>query len=318
MKFRRLRLSILSLALCLAASASSDKENKPHKKLHKRKTQTVGTPLTRGAQTAQVRVTRPPAQPAASVSQPDAVINSNWNGGTGNWTTNSAWNPGTGFPNNGGGNTYNVTIGTGSDNVSLNTNVTISSLTLGTTSGSSALQNLANSTESLNVLGAFTINSGGQFTFENGSALTVGSGLTNSGTFDLDQGSSAVITGNLTNSGTIYTNEFNTQTASNSLTVSGTVTNNAGAHLTVGRFDNVADTMTAATLVNNGSLYVGKGSSLTLTNAVTSVGAGADFEIVGTFKKGTGTAFAGLNSDAGTLYISRTDKLPVSPPTAEP
>src|ERR1700722_10109749 len=53
-------------------------------------------------------------------NRPAGVINSSWNGGTGNWNVNTDWTPGTGFPNNGGGNTYNVTIGTGSDNVSLN------------------------------------------------------------------------------------------------------------------------------------------------------------------------------------------------------
>lgn len=52
------------------------------------------------------------------------TVNSSWNGGTGNWSTSSDWNP-NGVPNNGGGNTYNVTIDSGgTDLVSLDQNAT--------------------------------------------------------------------------------------------------------------------------------------------------------------------------------------------------
>ena len=135
------------------------------------------------------------AQAGASASRPAGAINSSWNGGAGNWNVNGDWTPGTGFPNNGGGNTYNVTIGTGNDNVTLNTSVTISSLTLGTSSGTSILQNLSGSSETLTDLGALTINAGGQFVFTNGSTLTVAAGGSNAGLMDLDQGSKATITG---------------------------------------------------------------------------------------------------------------------------
>src|SRR6202035_3150190 len=61
--------------------------------------------------------------------------NSTWNGGTGNWSTSTDWTPNQ-VPNNGGGNTYNVTIDSGgADNVTLDQNATISSLTLGGGSG---------------------------------------------------------------------------------------------------------------------------------------------------------------------------------------
>jgi hypothetical protein len=41
--------------------------------------------------------------------QHPSTVNSGWKGGTGNWSVASDWTPG-GVPNNGGGNTYNVTI----------------------------------------------------------------------------------------------------------------------------------------------------------------------------------------------------------------
>ena len=40
-------------------------------------------------------------------ANPAAVINSSWNGGTGNWSTGGDWTP-NGVPNNGGGNVFNV------------------------------------------------------------------------------------------------------------------------------------------------------------------------------------------------------------------
>src|SRR5579871_3091321 len=179
---------------------------------------------------------------AARGSRPNAVVNSSWNGGAGNWNVNSNWTPGSGFPNNGGGNTYNVTIGTGNDTVTLNTNVTISSLTLGSSSGTSLLQNLSGSAETLTDLGALTINSAGQLVFANGSMLTVGSGGTNSGFMDLEQGGKDVITGNFTNSGQIWTNHANQVGSANSFSVSGTLTNNSGAQINLGFFGDTSDT----------------------------------------------------------------------------
>src|SRR5215469_883236 len=73
--------------------------------------------------------------------KPHSVFNSTWNGGTGNWSTSTDWTPNT-VPNNGGGNTFNVTIDSGgTDTVSLDINSTISTLTVGGTAGSSTLQN---------------------------------------------------------------------------------------------------------------------------------------------------------------------------------
>src|SRR5580700_8247022 len=83
-----------------------------------------------------------------------STINSSWKGGTGNWNVSTDWSPG-GVPNNGGGNTYNVTIDSGgTDSVTLNQNATINSLVLGGTTGSSTLQNLSGTAENLTVTGA--------------------------------------------------------------------------------------------------------------------------------------------------------------------
>jgi len=151
---------IILAALSVAASSASDREAKPsaprpkqHKRSHKLKSAASVTPVHAGVQRPSSAVAQPIARAAAFAGEhPDGTINSSWNGGTGNWNVNGDWTPGTGFPNNGAGNTYNVTIGTGNDNVSLNTSVTISSLTLGASSGSSILQNLSGSTETLNDL----------------------------------------------------------------------------------------------------------------------------------------------------------------------
>src|ERR1700689_5311653 len=59
-----------------------------------------------------------------------------WTGTTGNWNLGSNWSGGV-VPNNGGGKTYNVTVGSGAaaETITLNLNATVSDLTLGTTSG---------------------------------------------------------------------------------------------------------------------------------------------------------------------------------------
>ena len=131
------------------------------------------------------------------------TVNSSWNGGTGNWSTSSDWNP-NGVPNNGGGNTYNVTIDSGgTDLVSLDQNATINSLVLGGSTGSSTLQNLSGSAETLNITGPLTVNKTGQLNFGNGSTLTVGGNATNAGSIDVAGGSTLTISGNLVNTGTV-------------------------------------------------------------------------------------------------------------------
>ncbi|MGO4881072.1 MAG: hypothetical protein ACLP59_09650 [Bryobacteraceae bacterium] len=128
------------------------------------------------------RQARPAGSQAPRAANPYTTINSSRSGRPGNCSTIADWTPNTSFPNNGGGNTYDVTIGTGSDNVSLDTNVT-TSLTLGNGSGSSILQNLSGSAESLDELGALTINGGDRLKFNNANTLTVRGGVTGAGVF---------------------------------------------------------------------------------------------------------------------------------------
>ena len=156
--------TVLSAALVAADSrpVSATPHHKSKKAVVKAKPQSA-VPQD-GAAATQVVKARPAGSQAPRAANPDTIINSSWNGG---------------------GNAYDVTIGTGSDNVSLDTNVTISSLTLGNGSGSSILQNLSGSAESLADLGALTINGGGQLKFNNGSTLTVRGGMTSAGLFSL-------------------------------------------------------------------------------------------------------------------------------------
>lgn len=135
------------------------------------------------------------------------TINATWNGGTGNWSAPTDWTP-NGAPNNGGGNVFNVTIDSGgTDLVSLDINATIASLVLGGTTGSSTLQNLANTAETLEVTGATTVNRTGNLTFGNASTLKFDGGLTIAagGQVNLNGATTATITGNVNNSG-----QFNT------------------------------------------------------------------------------------------------------------
>jgi len=132
------------------------------------------------------------SQPGSAPSSPD-----NWLGGMGNWSNPADWSagePGTGS---------DVVINTGNDNVTLDVNGSINSLTLGGTSGSSTLANTNES--SLTVAGALTINQIGTLTFNGGfngfSDVTVGGATMNAGTINLSL--AQLQTASITNSGSI-------------------------------------------------------------------------------------------------------------------
>ena len=103
----------------------------------------------------------------------------------------------------------------------------------------------------------------GKSTADTSTTLTIASG----GTLDLQNGSSFSVA-NITNSGTVDTDYFCCGTGS-SLTVSGTFTNNSGATFNVGTNGPADDTDSVGTLVNNGNVYVGNGSTLNLTSQTT-------------------------------------------------
>ena len=233
----------------------------------------------------------------------NSAVNAIWNGGTGNWSLSTDWTP-NGAPNN-GANTYNVTIGTGTDLVNLNINATISSLILGNGSGNSTLQNLAGSKESLSITGAFTGNAASDFLFGNASVLTVGGVSTNAGYMDFSGASAATFTGAFTNTGRIDTNGNNSGGA-NMLTFGKGFTNNAGGWLNIGSFSDTADVVEIGTLTNNGRITIGGDSTLNLTgqpNGITEVGAGSEIDLYGTFTAGAANAFAQLAGVQGNLYV---------------
>lgn len=249
-----------------------------------------------------------------------------WNGGSGNWNTPGDWGGGV-VPNNGGGKTYAVTISNGeAETVTLNLDVTVSDLTLGT---SATLQSAAS--DSLTIASGGTLTNIGTINFDTtGSNITVGSGgsLVNNGTLNLETtgevlsvtgtttnaagasiqiegGSAATFTGNVTNSGSFETGFSG---GGNTVTVSGTFTNNAGATL---ELDSSGDVASINALNNSGTVTLASGSTLTITgggNGVTDVVAGSTYNINGTFnvKNGSTTtsAFAKLGGIEGTLSLN--------------
>src|SRR5580704_4557990 len=247
---------------------------------------------------------------------PDAIINENWNGGTGNWRTGGDWTP-NGVPNNGGGNVYNVTIDSGgTDNVSLDINATIASLVLGGSTGSSTLANQAGTAKTLTVTGGLTINATGNLLFAAGSTVTAGANSTNSGLIDLEQASNLSITGNLSNSGTVETNRFNGVGGANTLTVTGIFTNNATGSLILGNNNNTSDVANIGSLTNNGLVYIGTGATLNLTNqanGITDVVSGSKLAVAGTFKAGANSALAHLNSVEGELDLENGQSTTATP-----
>ncbi len=279
---------------------------------------------------------------AGAIAVHAGSVNSSWNGGTGNWNQAADWTP-SGVPNNGGGNTYNVTIDSGgSDLVTLNQNATVASLTLGGTTGSSTLQNLSGTAENLTVTGAGTINgtgvlefanastlafgsltvaAGSQEYFNGASALTVNGNLTNnSTTFSTGQllaggGNTLTVKGGFTNNGTLsmYGAAFGTGTG-DTLNVSGTLTNAAVATLYL--VDNSADVANVGSLSNSGTVYIGTGATLNLTNqpnGITDVAAGSALTVNGTLKAGTANGLAKLGSIEGSLTLGNGVTTAVTP-----
>ena len=129
--------------------------------------------------------------------------------------------------------------------------------------------------------------------------------ISNTGFLDIQNGSSFSVA-SITNSGTVATDYYCCGSGS-SLTVSGTFTNNAGASFYVGTNNVPAnDTDSVGTLVNNGLLQIGTGSTLNLTNqpnGITDVVAGSTILLFGSFKAGSNSALANLASIEGTLEL---------------
>lgn len=232
------------------------------------------------------------------------TITSVWNGGTGNWSVATDWTP-NGVPNNGGVNVYNVAISSAGTNLlSLGLNATIASLALGGfLPGTSTLQNISGTAETLEVTGATTVNGTGNLTFGNASTLKLDGGLTLLGSVNINGATTATITGNVSNSGVFRTG---LSAGSNSVTVPGTFTNNAGAGLVVG---GSGDVVNIGTLTNSGSVsIVGSGATLNVANDVT-IGKGGGVSLNGS-NTTTLSVLGGVNNSgefgtgAGTANVS--------------
>jgi hypothetical protein len=88
------------------------------------------------------------------------------------------------------------------------------------------------------------------------------------------------------------------------LNVTGTLTNAAGATLYL--YDGSNDVASIGTLSNSGSVYIGTGATLNLTNqpnGITDVVAGSSLTVNGTFTAGSASGLAKLGSIEGTLTL---------------
>lgn len=227
-----------------------------------------------------------------------------WNGGAGNWSNAADWSTGV-VPNDSGTNLFNVTIGNAptADSVTLDTSATVDGLTVGDLATLSA-------TSAVNLTAATLVNNSTlDFTF--GGALSASGTATNSGLINLSGRSTGSFAG-LDNSGTV---ELGATGLAGSLNVSGTFGNRAGATLLLAN----DSTASINALTNLGTVTVDSGSSLILTGGVgiTSIAAGATFNVGGTINVSSGTgsasAFGSLASIAGTLNLMNGQSTSVLP-----
>ncbi len=119
------------------------------------------------------------------------------------------------------------------------------------------------------------------------------------------------IFGNVNDSGELATGLIYGGLGPSMLTITGGLTNNQDFGLY-----GSGDQGFTATLVNNGSVYVGPGATLTLTaqpGGITDVVQGSTFDILGTFNAGSNNAFAGLTSVEGNLYLQNGQTTSINP-----
>jgi len=181
---------------------------------------------------------------------------------------------------------------------------------LTTVEGSLVLQNQQTTSVTPNG-GTLTLNSNSGLWVTQGSGLTVNGNLTNdsSGFYTgiyYGGGNTLTVTGGFTNNGTLtmYGNVYNGGSGGDTLNVTGTLTNAAGASLDF--YDNSGDVANVGTLSNSGSIYIGLGDSLNLTNqpnGITDVAAGSSLTVNGTFTAGSANALAKLGSIEGSLTV---------------
>jgi len=184
--------------------------------------------------------------PFNAPSSPD-----NWLGGAGNWSNSADWSAG--LP----GSSSDVTINTGSDNVTLDTSPSINSLVLGGATGRSQLTDNGNP-HMLTIAGALTVNQSGYLYLPSGDTMTAGASSANLGNIDLEFSSSLQVNGDLNNSGGICLGcAFFNQSYGNVLAATGTLTNSGSIALGFYFQDGMkagGGSLTAGKLVNTGSI----------------------------------------------------------------
>ena len=248
-----------------------------------------------------------------------------WTDSSGNWSNAANWSTHPVVPNNGGGTTYSVIIGTSNSVVAMDVlNVTIDNLTLGGTntlnidfdnslsliSGASSTSGTINNEGTLNNISgaALTNNSGGTLNNIATSFSNYGT-FTNSGTINNLAG-----TGSTSNFGTF------TNTAGASITQEldgGSLFNAAGAHFTNygtittvdGSFQNVGTLTNFGTLNNVFDAAVDNSGTLNnfgIIGGVSNSGTLTNFGTINTLNGAAGTGIANLgtlDNSGGTIFI---------------
>jgi fibronectin-binding autotransporter adhesin len=210
---------------------------------------------------------------------------------SGNWNNTASWSPAT-VPNNGGGNTYDVTLlSSPAVDITLNISPTIDTLTMD--SGSEL------TTSASTTLTTTGLTNAGYISFTNSNTLTVNGTTTTSGTLVLGSSSTGNFNGSLTNS-----SSFDTYGGSTA-TVSGAFTNNSGG---VVQLESSGDVLKVGSLTNNSYISIATGATLDITgggSGITDVVSGSTMYVSGTFNvinMGTpASALADLTTVAGNL-----------------
>src|SRR5271165_6272611 len=130
-----------------------------------------------------------------------ALAQDDWLGGTGNWSNGALWSGGVPVPAD------NVLIYSGgNDNVTLDVNATIDSLTLGGASnGTTSELTDGGVAHTLNITTSLTVGQTGVLYLYGGSTVTANADSSNAGAIVLYNGSTVSITGNLDNQRAAYT-----------------------------------------------------------------------------------------------------------------
>ena len=246
-----------------------------------------------------------------------------WLGGSGNWSNSGQWS--SGLP----GQSSDVVINTGNDNVTWDTSANINSLTLGGSSGSSMLnENVGNGYE-LNIAGALTVNQSGTLNFGGsnnlGDTIIASADSSNAGHINIYDASALQINSNFTNSGGIGMLGFYPFSLA-TLGVGGNLINMAGGNITdsgtltgtvqVGRdlqnsgFISVANLTVFGALTNNtgGYVEVDNGGTAASINNAGAMGLYNYFEVSGDVtNSGTMTLlYGGEGAGGGSFGIGGT------------